>query len=239
MAENAIDNDNTTLSQTVIHQSANKKYPYLYIDLGKSMRVTKVSILGGDDIVLNPLMNLEVKVGPQETPEDYSATNLVDTNKRCGVFYGPALVVNQWIEVDCGYRRGMLGRYITIQLTDRFIPSGGGRLEIKEVEVQGWARSCGSFCLQSLQSLGEFGDETHQWRMVRHVPKGGTWHPANDMLRGTHQYGDPNNMNSAWSKYWYNQDFDQILLANEDITKWVLVDKESLCVTPDDQSVKC
>ena len=46
-------------------------------------------------------------------------------------------------------------------------------------------------------------------------------------------------MNSAWSKYWYNQDFDQILLANEDITKWVLVDKESLCVTPDDQSVKC
>ena len=44
--------------------------------------VTKVSILGGDDPVLNPLMNLEVKVGPQETPEDYSCSNLVDTNQR-------------------------------------------------------------------------------------------------------------------------------------------------------------
>lgn len=81
-AENAIDRDNTTLSQTIIHNNANKKYPYLYIDLGRSFRVTKVSILGGDDLVLNPLMNLEVKVGPQETPEDYSCSNLVDTNKR-------------------------------------------------------------------------------------------------------------------------------------------------------------
>ena len=44
--------------------------------------MTKVSILGGDDPVLNPLMNLEVKVGPQETPEDYSCSNLVDTNQR-------------------------------------------------------------------------------------------------------------------------------------------------------------
>ena len=29
---------------------------------------------------------------------------------RCGVFYGPALVENQWVEIDCGYRKGILGR---------------------------------------------------------------------------------------------------------------------------------
>ena len=182
-AENAIDGDNTTLSQTIIHQVASKKYPYLYIDLGRSFRVTKVSVLGGDDLVLNPLMNMEVKVGPQETPDDYSCNNIVDTNPRCGVFYGPSLVPNQWIEVDCGYRRGMLGQYITIQLTDRFIPVGGRRLEIKEVEVQGWARSCGHRCLQAHQELGPFGEEEHEWSLVRHVPEGNVWHPANDMLR--------------------------------------------------------
>ena len=200
-AENAIDGDNTTLSQSIIHHIASKKYPYLYIDLGRSFRVTKVSVLGGDDLTLNPLMNMEVKVGPQETPDDFSATAIVDTNPRCGVFYGPSLVPNQWIEVDCGYRRGMLGQYITIQLTDRFIPDGGRRLEIKEVEVQGWARSCGHRCLQAHQDLGPFGDELHEWTMMRHVPKveirklvrnshhnichcqGNVWHPATDMLR--------------------------------------------------------
>ena len=36
-----------------------------------------------------------------------------------------------------------LFRYISIQLLDRFIPSGGGKMEIREVEVEGWARSCG------------------------------------------------------------------------------------------------
>ena len=36
-----------------------------------------------------------------------------------------------------------LCRYISIQLLDRFIPSGGGKMEIREVEIEGWARSCG------------------------------------------------------------------------------------------------
>ena len=29
---------------------------------------------------------------------------------RCGVFIGPTLVANQWLDVDCGHDRGLLGR---------------------------------------------------------------------------------------------------------------------------------
>ena len=34
----------------------------------------------------------------------------ISNSLRCGVFYGPALVENQWVEIDCGYRKGILGR---------------------------------------------------------------------------------------------------------------------------------
>ena len=44
---------------------ADHSYPFLSIDLKRSFRVTKVSILGGDDIALNPLMNVDVRVGAQ------------------------------------------------------------------------------------------------------------------------------------------------------------------------------
>ena len=59
------------------------------------------------------------------------------------MFYGPALVASQWVEIDCGYRKGITGRYLSIQLLDRSIPAGGGKLEIREVQIEGWARSCG------------------------------------------------------------------------------------------------
>ena len=70
---------------------------------------------------------------------------------RCGVFYGPALVTNQWVEIDCGYRKGITGRYLSIQLLDRSIPAGGGKMEIREVQVEGWARSCGKLLTISAQ----------------------------------------------------------------------------------------
>ena len=49
------------------------------------------------------------------------------------------------------------------------------------------------------------------------------------VVRGTHQYGDPNNMNAAWSKKWSHLEYDQFLIGNEDFSKWVIIDKES-CV---------
>ena len=55
-AENAIDNDNGTRAET-----DTATFPWISIDFGKSMRVTRVQILGGEDD--NPLENLEVKVG--------------------------------------------------------------------------------------------------------------------------------------------------------------------------------
>ena len=49
---------------------ADHSYPFLSIDLKRSFRVTKVSILGGDDINSNPLMNVDVRVGAQNKVED-------------------------------------------------------------------------------------------------------------------------------------------------------------------------
>ena len=96
-------------------------------------------------------------------------------------------------------------RYLTIQMLER--PGvTGGQLEVSEVQVEGWARSCGeisvsqlstqlcfvlssgSWCLQSSaeteeEMRGVRGSELHQWHRVRHTPRGSVWHPAQDKLR--------------------------------------------------------
>ena len=83
-----------------------QQYPFLSVDLKRSFRVTKVSILGGENVT-QPLHNIEVRVGAQNKGQ---TTRPITENTRCGVFYGPALVGHQWINVDCGYDRGILGR---------------------------------------------------------------------------------------------------------------------------------
>ena len=32
------------------------------------------------------------------------------TLSRCGTFFGPTLVAGQWIEIDCGFSKGIYGR---------------------------------------------------------------------------------------------------------------------------------
>ena len=59
VAGHAIDNDESTMAQTQTHHL----YPYLAVDLGRTYRVTKVAVLGGDDVIRNPLMNLDIRVG--------------------------------------------------------------------------------------------------------------------------------------------------------------------------------
>ena len=74
-----MDGDEATEAQT----STGHLYPYLVLDLGRSMRVTKLAVLGGQvtnhstlpghvtatlvsdwqDPALNPIMNLDVRVG--------------------------------------------------------------------------------------------------------------------------------------------------------------------------------
>ena len=83
-----------------------QQYPFLSVDLKRSFRVTKVSILGGENVT-QPLHNIEVRVGAQNRGQ---TAQPITENTRCGVFYGPALVGHQWINVDCGYDRGILGR---------------------------------------------------------------------------------------------------------------------------------
>jgi len=133
-ASPGVDGDNSTVS------SDTGSYPYYLIDLSRSMRVTKLAVLGGDNVALHPLENLEVRVG--NITITTGGGTLITSNIRCGVYYGPTLVSKQWIEIDCGYSKGIYGRYVSLQLLERRIASGGGNLEIAEIEVYGWGRIC-------------------------------------------------------------------------------------------------
>ena len=66
---------------------------------------------------------------------------LMSGNNRCGIFFGPTLEPQQWVEVDCGYPRAMWGKFLTVQLLERF--GGNHPLEISEQEIYGWGRTCG------------------------------------------------------------------------------------------------
>ena len=78
--------------------------------------MTKVYIQGGPDIdSANRLQNVEVRVGGRRAESPYDDTrpsgdSLLFGNSQCNVFYGPALIPNQWIEFDCGFKKGILGR---------------------------------------------------------------------------------------------------------------------------------
>ena len=43
-----------------------RQYPFLSIDLGRSFRVSRVHVLGGDDVTRHPLHHLEVRVGAHD-----------------------------------------------------------------------------------------------------------------------------------------------------------------------------
>ena len=116
----AWDGDDTTMFETT-----SQNYPWLSIDLGRSFRITKVYIQGGSDLALAPLQNVEVRVGGRRAESPYDATkpsadSLLFGNSPCNVFYGPQLIEGQWIEFDCGFKNGILGRYLSVQLHERF-----------------------------------------------------------------------------------------------------------------------
>ena len=115
------------------------------------------------------------------------ANSVLFGNTRCGVFYGPSLVVGQWIVLDCGYKHGITGRYLTLQLLERFsMPS---KMEIREIEIEGWTRQCGNSCIQqptdSYGTLYSNNDHSsiYDWRLVRYAPQRSAWHDATDKLR--------------------------------------------------------
>lgn len=125
------DNDVTTK-----FTSAEVTFPWLQIDLGRKYRISKVSLLSGSKM----LMNVDVRVG--DTDLSGTANTRMTSNTRCGIYYGPTLIDEQWVEVDCGYTWGLMGRYLTLQHTERYKETEA--LQLKEVEVHGWGRVCGT-----------------------------------------------------------------------------------------------
>jgi len=129
--DSVFDSDNTTQ-----FRSNADTFPWLQIDLGRNYRVTMVALLSGS---VEHLMNVDIRVG--ESDQSGSGNARITGNTRCGIYYGPTLVSNQWVEIDCGYDRGLMGRYLTIQSTERYQVDNA--LELAEVEVHGWGRVCG------------------------------------------------------------------------------------------------
>ena len=96
-----------------------------------------MAILSGEE----PLSNLDIRVGDSDLSSSVSGGNQwMSGNERCGKFFGPTLVPQQWVEVDCGFIKGMLGRFVTLQLTERF--GSQHPLEISELEIYGWGKAC-------------------------------------------------------------------------------------------------
>jgi len=98
-------------------------------------------MLGGSQNFKNPLINLDVRVGNYSNI-GHAVDSIITTNTRCGVYYGPTVINNQWVDFDCGYEKGIYGRYISIQLLERNLVPNNSRLIIGEVEVSGWGRTC-------------------------------------------------------------------------------------------------
>ena len=133
--------------------------------------------------------------------------------------------VNDFIMNLCLYR------YLTVQLHERTISPT--KLEIAEIEVEGWARSCGSECIQGpidsiLGTLYSNNDHKtiYDWRLVRYAPQRSTWHDASDLLRGTHSYGTSFNTGNAWSITWAWNSFDDFLFKVGD--EWIIINKIEL-----------
>ena len=48
------------------------------------------------------------------------------------------------------------------------------------------------------------------WKLVRSIPEGQTWHPATDDLAGLDSYGDISNLNEPFSRPFSNMSFNQV-----------------------------
>ena len=132
---NIYDGSNETSFKTSGNDNgAYPPYPWIQIQLKRRYLITKVAILSGEE----QLMNLQVRVGTSQT--SFSASKRYTTGTLCGVYYGPTLVNRQWVEVDCGLERGIKGKFITLQLLDRYMANSP--LEIAEIEIYGWGRTC-------------------------------------------------------------------------------------------------
>ena len=71
------------------------------------------------------------------------------------------------------------------------------------------------------------------WELVRHAPKGATWHTATDKLNGSNEYGDSSEGpegSSPWSIKFEDTlpDYDELLLSSGNCKHWMIIDKENI-----------
>ena len=71
------------------------------------------------------------------------------------------------------------------------------------------------------------------WELVRHAPKGTTWHTATDKLNGNDEYGDSSEGpegSSPWSIKFEETlpDYDELLLSSGNCKHWMIIEKETL-----------
>jgi len=112
-------------------------------------------------------------------------------------------------------------------------PHGGSPRRRRVAVAAAAAVMAGSAVLLSTSRTGppSLVGRMDDWTPVRCVSsKDGTWHPATDMLQGTESYGTrlPVTADATWSMTWDWDDCDELMLALNDFSYWLVVDKSQL-----------
>jgi len=67
------------------------------------------------------------------------------------------------------------------------------------------------------------------WELVRRVKAGNVWHPAHDKCAGTDEYGTPSDdVDSTFSKKFDTTDYNQVMFATGDMSKWLIATKKNV-----------
>jgi len=66
------------------------------------------------------------------------------------------------------------------------------------------------------------------WSLVRHVPPGLSWHPAEDQLIGAEVYGPAGDADKAWTVRWDQRDYDEFIFSTGDCQKWLMTKKSQV-----------
>lgn len=122
--------------------------------------------------------------------------------------------------VSCG---NVQGRYVSINVP-KTTP-----LTICEVEVRGEAM--GPHIADGVYRFPEVGNT--KWKLVRHVPAGNSWHPAQDQMTGSEAYGTyvtdnqgyPTMTSPAFSLKFNTMPCDHMLFATGDMRRWLSAEK--------------
>jgi len=133
---NLVDGDPTTL-----YKSNTQNYPRVSIDFKQPFRLTGVSITSGT----TPLASLEVRVGNTDILSA-PGNSRITANERCNAYMGPSSgLAGEQIYISCRSPRGMLGRYVSLQLHERNVTNMlDSPFEMADLEVFGFKRTCTS-----------------------------------------------------------------------------------------------